>query len=137
MHTPCPSKSNAKSGRPTSRRPSRLKCYFITHLRRFISVAAFSLLVGQLAEGGEYYGYWGRDLLLQINNWVDEDVDLERLYIDRYQDERWLERLLKQFPEADEDGGGRITAEQAVRWHAKRVPLITPGEVLSNGYLMV
>lgn len=80
-----------------------------------------------LLQAGEYYGYWGRDLLLQINNWVDEDVDLERLYIDRYADERWLERLLQQFPEADADGDGKITAEQAVRWHAKRVPLITPG----------
>lgn len=94
------------------------------------ALALFILLPSRLAMGGEYYGYWGRDLLLQINDWVDEDVDLERLYIDRYEDPRWRQRLLEQFPEADADGDGKITAEQAVRWHAKRVPLITPGEDL-------
>lgn len=77
--------------------------------------------------GGEYYGYWGRDLLLEANGWVEDEPELERLYIDRYEDAGWREKLLQQFPEADEDGDGEITAEQAVLWHVKRVPLITPG----------
>jgi hypothetical protein len=54
-------------------------------------------------------------------------VDLDRLFIELYADERWLRRLLEQFPEADTDGDGKITAEHAVRWHALRVPVLTPG----------
>ncbi|MHB9031983.1 MAG: CocE/NonD family hydrolase [Anaerolineae bacterium] len=79
---------------------------------------------------GEYYGGWARDQLLKINGWQPEDVDLEKLYIHLYDDPRWLARLLKQFPQADADGDGKITAEEAVRWHAKRVPLIVPGAPL-------
>ena len=75
----------------------------------------------------EYYGAWSRDQLLKINGWMPEDVDLDKLFIDLYADERWLGRLLEQFPEADADGDGVITAEQAVRWHALRVPLVVPG----------
>jgi predicted acyl esterase len=65
--------------------------------------------------------------LLKINGWILQDVDLEKLFIDLYEDERWLYRLLEQFPEADADGDGKITAEEAVRWHARRVPLVVPG----------
>jgi hypothetical protein len=76
---------------------------------------------------GEYYGAWSRDQLLKINGWMPQDIDLEKLFIDLYADERWLDRLLEQFPEADADGDGKITAEEAVRWHALRVPLVVPG----------
>ena len=75
----------------------------------------------------EYYGAWARDQLMRINGWMPGDVDLGALYIDLYQDERWLRRLLEQFPSADADGDGEITAEDAVRWHAKRVVPLTPG----------
>jgi len=76
---------------------------------------------------GEYYGAWSRDQLMMINGWMPGDVDLGKLFIDLYEDERWLDRLLAQFPEADTDGDGKITAEEAVRWHALRVPPLTPG----------
>jgi predicted acyl esterase len=62
-----------------------------------------------------------------INGWQRGEVDLDKLFIDLYEDERWLDRLLEQFPEADADGDGEITAEEAVRWHALRVPPLTPG----------
>ena len=75
----------------------------------------------------EYYGSWARDQLMRIHGWMPGDVDLDALSIDLYQDERWLRRLLTQFPEADADGDGEITAEEAVRWHAKRVVPLTPG----------
>ena len=64
---------------------------------------------------------------MKINGWMPGDADPEKLFIDLYQDERWLDRLLEQFPEADADGDGKITAEEAVRWHAKRVPMVAPG----------
>lgn len=76
---------------------------------------------------GEYYGAWSRDQLMIINGWMPGDVDLEKLFIDLYEDERWLGRLLEQFPKADADGDGKITAEEAVRWHALRVPVVAPG----------
>jgi predicted acyl esterase len=76
---------------------------------------------------GEYYGGWSRDQLMVINGWMPGDVDLGRLFVELYEDERWLDRLLEQFPEADADGDGEITAEEAVRWHALRVPPLTPG----------
>jgi predicted acyl esterase len=76
---------------------------------------------------GEYYGGWSRDQLMVINGWLPGDVDLEKLLIDLYEDERWLKRLLEQFPQADTDRDGKITAEEAVRWHALRVPPLTPG----------
>ena len=40
----------------------------------------------------EYYGAWSRDQLLKINGWMPEDVDLDKLFIDLYEDERWLAR---------------------------------------------
>ena len=76
---------------------------------------------------GEYYGAWSRDQLMKINGWMPGDVELDKLFVDLYEDERWLGRLLEQFPEADADGDGRITAEEAVRWHALRVPMVAPG----------
>ncbi|TVR50433.1 MAG: CocE/NonD family hydrolase [Puniceicoccaceae bacterium] len=79
---------------------------------------------------GEYYGYWGRDQLLKINGWVNQAADPDQLYIELYRDHRWLDRLLEQFPSADEDGDGTISPVEAVRWHARRVPLITPGQDL-------
>ncbi|TVR52008.1 MAG: CocE/NonD family hydrolase [Puniceicoccaceae bacterium] len=98
-------------------------------MRLLLTCLAAVYLAGSGAPvfAGEYYGFWHRDQLLKINGWIDEDVDLDLLYIDLYEDPRWIDRLLEQFPEADTEGTGRITAEQAVRWHAKRVPLITPG----------
>lgn len=76
---------------------------------------------------GEYYGSWSRDQLLKINGWIPEEVDLDSLFVDLYEDKRWLFRLLEQFPQADADGDGTITAEEAVKWHARRVPLVVPG----------
>ncbi|TFH04281.1 MAG: CocE/NonD family hydrolase [Spirochaetales bacterium] len=75
----------------------------------------------------EYYGSWSRDQLMIINGWSKGELDLNRLFIDLYEDERWLDRLLQQFPEADTDHDGRITPEEAVKWHAARVPPLTPG----------
>ena len=76
---------------------------------------------------GEYYGAWSRDQLMVINGWMPGEVDLEKLFIELYEDERWLHRLLEQFPEADADGDGKVTAEEAARWHALRVPPLAPG----------
>ena len=81
---------------------------------------------------GEYYGWWSRKQLTRINGWAEEDVDLDALFIDLYHDEGWLRRLLEQFPDADEDADGTITAEQAVRWHAERVPLVAPNDGEEN-----
>ena len=75
----------------------------------------------------EYYGSWARDQLMKINGWMPGDVDPDALYVHLYDDQRWLRRLLEQFPQADADGDGIITAEDAVRWHAKRVMPLTPG----------
>lgn len=88
------------------------------------------LPVRRTLDMGEYYGAWSRDQLLKVNRWISEEVDLAKLYIDLYQDQRWLDRLLTQFPQADADADGKITAEEAVRWHALRVPLIVPGSPL-------
>lgn len=79
---------------------------------------------------GEYYGSWNREQLLRINRWIQVDIDLDTFYVDLYKDSRWLDRLLAQFPQADEDGDGRITAEEAVRWHGLRMPLLVPGAPL-------
>jgi len=75
----------------------------------------------------EYYGAWNRDQLLIAHGWLAGELDLNKLYIDLYEDPRWLDRLLAQFPEADATGSGQITAEAAVRWHAARVPVLVPG----------
>ena len=75
----------------------------------------------------EYYGSWNRDQLMIINGWQRGELDLEELFIHLYDDERWLDRFVKQFPEADSDGDGKVTAEEAVRFHAFRVPPLTPG----------
>lgn len=75
----------------------------------------------------EYYGSWNRDQLMIINGWQKGELDLEELFVRLYDDERWLDRFLKQFPEADADGDGKVSAEEAVRFHAFRVPPLTPG----------
>lgn len=74
----------------------------------------------------EYYGAWARDELMKVSGWIQDPIKPERLFVHLYDDERWLRRLLEQFPEADADGDGTITAEEAVRWHANRVPPLTP-----------
>ena len=74
----------------------------------------------------EYYGAWSRDQLMKINGWMPGEVDTDKLFVGLYEDARWLRRLLIQFPEADADGDGNITAEEAVRWHALRVPIVAP-----------
>jgi uncharacterized protein len=75
----------------------------------------------------EYYGSWNRDQLMILGGWLDGEVDVNELFVDLYADSRWLDRLLIQFPEADVDGDGRISADEAVRWHAARVPALAPG----------
>ncbi len=75
----------------------------------------------------EYYGAWNRDQLLIAHGWLEGQLDLAELFIDLYDDPRWLDRLLAQFPQADPTGRGQISAEQAVRWHVARVPVLTPG----------
>ncbi len=52
----------------------------------------------------EYYGSWNRDQLMIINGWQRGELDLDELLIHLYDDERWLRRLLEQFPQADADG---------------------------------
>ena len=75
----------------------------------------------------EYYGSWNRDQLMIINGWQKGELDLEELFVHLYDDERWLDRFLKQFPQANTDGDGKVTAEEAVKFHASRVPPLTPG----------
>ncbi len=75
----------------------------------------------------EYYGSWNRDQLMIIHGWQRGELDLDELLIHLYDDERWLGRLLEQFPGADRDGDGAVTPEEAVRFHAQRVPPLTPG----------
>ncbi len=75
----------------------------------------------------EYYGAWNRDQLMIINGWLEGEVDVTRLCVDLYADPRWLDRFLAQFPEADTSGNGCISAAEAVKWHAARVPVLAPG----------
>lgn len=70
--------------------------------------------------------YKSREELMKINGWMEGEPSLELLEVSRYKDPGWRRKMLQQFPDADLNGDGELTAEEAVRYHASRVPLITP-----------